>query len=206
MKLHSVLITYDRLALSKKALASYLKTVSVPFTLSIVDNCSSDGTQEWIHNLTYGGLIGKHLLDRNYYPGYASNVGWSDAPKDATHLHRMDNDFIFRKGWCEAALEVFAEGDVAQVGLRTDEEEKYASRNVGGNMIVLRELWDKGLRFDERPWTELPRGYGECIYFSVGVKKMGYRWARVKRPCVKPIGVEDPDDPYYQKTWADRRI
>ena len=33
MKLHTVFITYNRLELTKQAIASYLETVSVPFTM-----------------------------------------------------------------------------------------------------------------------------------------------------------------------------
>jgi hypothetical protein len=35
---------------------------------------------------------------------------------------------------------------------------------------------------------------------------MGYRWGRVKRPCIQAISVEDHDDPYYHRSWGDRRL
>src|SRR3989337_1998920 len=121
MKLHTVFITYNRLELTKQALSSYLETVAVPHTLVVVDNASTDGTREWLlDDFDYG----IHLLNKNRYPGFACNLGWAQAPPDATHLHRADNDFSFLPGWCEQLQEVFTE-KVGQVGLRTDEEEVY---------------------------------------------------------------------------------
>jgi hypothetical protein len=34
----------------------------------------------------------------------------------------------------------------------------------------------------------------------------GYVWNRVQRPCISSISFENADDPYYQETWAARRI
>ena len=45
MKLHTVFITYNRLELTKRAIASYLETVSVSVLgFMVVDNGSTDGT------------------------------------------------------------------------------------------------------------------------------------------------------------------
>jgi len=48
LKLHTVFITYNRLELTKRTIESYLETVTLPFSLWVVDNASTDGTQEWI--------------------------------------------------------------------------------------------------------------------------------------------------------------
>lgn len=207
MKLHTVFITYNRLELTKQAVSSYLETVSVPFTFSIVDNASNDGTVEWIMSLGYGGLITRHCLLDNRYPGYACNLGWDDAPTDVDFLHRADNDFLFLPGWCEEVEAQFnLYPNLGQLGLRTDQEEQFVSINTGGNCIIRRELWDKGLRYDESPWPKYPAGWTEDSYFSPAVKKMGYDWKRVGRPCIKSIAYEDPDDEYYRESWRNRNI
>lgn len=204
MKLHTVFIAYNRLELTKQAVASYVETVDVPYTLVIVDNGSTDGTQEWLRQCGHEFL----LLGRNRYPGYACNVGWSYAPTNATHLHRADNDFAFLPGWCQHVRRAFSsKKKVGQVGLRTGEEENWVGNNVGGNNVILRKLFDQGLRYDERPWPEYPPGWTEDSYFSPAVLHTGYRWVRVEEPSIRPIsGEESLDDPYYAKTWADRRI
>lgn len=205
------MVTYDRLDCTKKALASYLETVSVPYTMFLVDNGSTDGTQAWLLDQHLSvRLVDYRLLGENKYPGYATNVGWACAPPEATFLHRADNDWAYRPGWCDHLQAAFADPKVGQVGLRTDREESHNGVpipwNVGGNNVIRRELWDAGLRYDERPWTELPAGHSEDTYLSPAVANMGYTWTRVKKPCIYGVSVESKDDPYYQRSYAARRI
>lgn len=216
MKLHTVFITHNRLELTKRAIESYLETVSVPFTFTMVDNASTDGTVEWLMP-RYGGWLVTSSV--NYFPGKAANVGWTfvngeNESSDTTHLHRADNDHIFLPGWCEALEREFESEKVGLVGLRTSEEELHAKSNVGGNCVIRRELWDKGLRWDERTWPELRDQIGPGItedsLLAPAVERMGYTWTRVRRPCIQPISCEvpetDPDWPYYLKTFRDRGI
>jgi hypothetical protein len=219
VKLHTVFITHNRLELTKRAIASYLETVTVPRSLWVVDNASTDGTPKWIgENLTEVGM-GHSVLPENRYPGWATNHGWeavefAGIASDATHLHRADNDHIFLPGWCEHVQERFeADRRIGQVGLRTAAEEGHIQQNTGGNCVIRRELWDEGLRWDERTWPqlrdEIAPGHTEDSLFSPAVKAMGYRWTRVKKPCIQPISPEtydDPDWPYYVKSFTDRGI
>jgi glycosyltransferase involved in cell wall biosynthesis len=182
---------------------SYLVKVSVPFSLVIVDNGSSKETTNWLlENYDYGVI----LLKQNKYPGFACNRGWEMAPSDADFLHRADNDFIYKEGWCEHVMERFQDPELGQLGLLTDEEENWAPSNVGGNNVIRRELWDKGLRYNETPWPELPHGWSEDSYLSPAVLEMGYTWGRVTRSCIMGISTPDPRDSYYQKTYRDRHI
>lgn len=207
MKLHTVFITHNRLELTKIAIESYLATVSLPFSWVVVDNASSDGTQEWLRQHHPSNIL---LLKENRYPGYAANIGWSYAPDDATHLHRADNDFRFLTDWCEEVVKRFRNPELGQLGLRTNEEELFNLINVGGNCILLRELWENGLRYDERPWPqireEVGRGHSEDSFLSPAVRAMGYKWARVKRQCIEPLASNDLQDPYYIQSFADRGI
>ncbi len=203
MILHSVMVTYDRLDCTKKAFFSYMETVSVPFTLTIVDNGSTDDTVEWITGTVPHGVF----LGENKYPGFATNRGWERAPKDATFLHRADNDWAYKPGWCDQVIAAFQDPKVGQVGLRTQREEPVAY-NVGGNCVIRRELWDAGLRYDERPWTELPAGHSEDTYLSPAVVAMGYKWTRVRQPCIYGISDETNamTDDYYVRSYTARRI
>jgi hypothetical protein len=182
--------------------------VSVPHSYVVVDNDSVDGTQKWLQH--WGHIcIG---LPENRYPGFAANFGWAFGVEleNPTHLQRADNDFMFLPGWCDEVERMFQETKLGQLGMRTDEEELFAKINVGGNNIIRRELWDKGLRYDERPWPqirdEVSRGYSEDSLFSPAVKAMGYEWDRVELPCIVNIDEKDRNDPYYQRSFADRGI
>lgn len=214
MKLHTVFVTYNRLELTKRAIETYLETVSVPFSLWVVDNASTDGTQKWLgENLTEVGM-GHSLLPENRYPGWATNHGWeavefAGIASDATHLQRADNDFGFLPGWCEEVKRKFLNPTIGQLGLRTVRQEPGAPYNVGGNCVIRRELWDAGLRYDETPWPQMPQGFTEDSFFSPAVEKMGYRWARVNKQCIYELNEVYADtntDPYYERSWGDRHI
>lgn len=202
MKLHTVFISCERLALTQIAVHSFLNTVTVPYTYIVVDNASSDGTQAW---LEAEGHPHWAFLE-NQYPGRACNLGWERAPKAATHLQRADNDFRFEPGWCDEVLECFRDPTLGQLGLRTDEEEAYCEYNVGGNCIIRRELWDKGLRYDETPWPDYPPGLTEDTFLSPAVSKLGYRWGRVSRHIIQDLALPSRTDPYYQRTFAERNL
>lgn len=220
MKLHTVFITYNRLELTMRAFESYLETVTLPNDVWIADNASTDGTQEWIHEMYVAGHIdGMVLFKNNMYPGHACNVGWEHLDDAVTHLHRADNDFIFLEGWCEEVERMFSvTPNLGQLGLRTDEEELNARLNVGGNCVITRVLWDGGLRWDERPWPqirdEVGPGWTEDSIMSKSIKKTRmpvfeqghYTWDRVERRCIQSISFESPEDSYYRATWADRGI
>lgn len=211
MKIHTVFITHNRLELTKRAIESYLDTVSVPYTFKVIDNGSTDGTVEWLHeNHRYS----YYAFGENLYPGFATNFGWNRVWRgcfaDTTHLHRADNDFGFLPGWCEEVERRFRNKHLGQLGLRTNEEELFEPYNVGGNCVVRRELWDQGLRWDERSWPqirdEVGKGHTEDSLFSVAVKQMGYKWGRVKKPCIVPLANPDMDDEYYKRSFGDRGI
>lgn len=206
MKLHTVFITHNRLELTQRALDSYDDTITLPHTYVVVDNASTDGTAQWLEFVEHERIC----LPENRYPGFAANMGWQLAPPDATHLHRADNDFIFLPGWCREVEKRFRQPELGQLGMRTNEEELFNLINVGGNCIIKRELWDQGLRYDERPWPQIAEevglGWSEDGLLSPEVKKMGYKWGRVKVPCIQPISSESPDDPYYIRSLGDRGV
>jgi glycosyltransferase involved in cell wall biosynthesis len=201
VKIHTVFITHNRLELTKQAVASFLKTVTVPYSYFIVDNASTDGTVEWILEEQHPAT----LLSENFYPGYACNRGWEWAPGDATHLQRADNDMAFLPGWCDE-VQARMRRRVGQVGLRTVAEEFRCSVNTGGNCVIRKELFDKGLRWDERPWPAYPAGLSEDTFFSPAVKKLGYQWVRVKKPCLESLASGDWEDDYYARSYGDRKI
>jgi glycosyltransferase involved in cell wall biosynthesis len=206
MIVHTVLISYNRLDLTEQAVASYLDTVTAPYSLWVVDNGSDQDVTDWL--IDHSSLFHYLLLGKNKYPGYACNRGFERAPDDATVLHRADNDFVFLPGWCDEVAERFAQNTrLGQLGLRTDEEELSNGHNVGGNCAFRRQLWDEGLRWDERPWPKIKTpGYTEDSFMSPDVTRLGWEWGRVEHPCIRSISMESPDDPYYQATWSARGI
>jgi glycosyltransferase involved in cell wall biosynthesis len=203
LKLHTVIVSFNRLHLTKQVIQTYLETVTLPFSLWVVDNNSDPETKDWLLKNYDHGLS---LLDENRFPGYATNLGFSFAPSDATLLHRADNDFSFVPGWCKQVEAAFGNPKLGQLGLRTNKEEGDVSTNVGGCCVILRKLWDKGLRYDERPWGTYDPGYSEDSYLSPAIVKMGYTWKRVSRPALNSLATGDWGDDYYRTSYGIRGI
>lgn len=202
MKLHTVIISYNRLDLLKQTLDSYLETVALPHSLVIVDNGS---TQDVLDYIVETG-VEHRMLGENRYPGPAANIGFDLAPPDATHLHRSDSDMVYIPGWCSEVETRFDQHRrLGQLGLRTDDEEHHAVRNVGGTAVFNRALWLDGLRYREEPWSELG-DFQEAYWITRDVVKMGWDWMRVQRPCVFHIASGDMSDPYYQESYGVRGI
>jgi glycosyltransferase involved in cell wall biosynthesis len=202
VKLHTVVVSYERLGLLKATISSYLDTVTVPHELIVVDNGSSPDVTRWLHRQTFPQL----LLAENYYPGYATNRGFLLADPDANVLHRSDSDMEYLPGWCDAIQERLDDRPFAAiVGLRTDEEELHTTLNTGGTAVIRRHVWDEGLRYHEGPWVD---DMTEDWRLCQDAMRMGYQWTRVTRPCVIHLGAEHAraDDPYYQRSFGVRGI
>lgn len=195
MKLLIVMVTYNRLEYTRKTLDSLQSTIKVPHELIVVDNYSMDGTQDWLRReILRSSLI---LNPENYYPGKACNIGWEYGLKkysEATHLMRLDNDMEFKEGWDTKAEEYFNTfPDLGQLGIEhnaimdPNNNGQYRLNYggltldawpgvVGGPNIVAREVWDKGARYDETPWSS-PEGVPamqEDSKFSFTIRNLGY--------------------------------
>jgi len=192
----TVVVSYKRPELLRITLDSYLRTVSVPYNIVVVDNGSCEEAYA-----VAAGEFGVEVIElgENRFPGYATNVGWDHL--GGTLLHRSDNDIEYLEGWCEEVTRCFAaDPNLGQLGLRTVEEEG-RHPNVGGNCVVRADVF-KSVRWMEEPWR--PGVKGEDYYFTTAVQGMGFNWTRVSTPCIVHRGAQWPDRPsndsYYVET------
>ena len=192
MKLGSCVITFNRLDYTKKCIESYLNTINIPFQMTIVDNCSTDGTQDWLSTINNKNI---HIIynNANYFPGYACNIGWEylmSHNSDITHLHRSDNDVLYLDEWASYAKKAFEAVDrLGQFGILTAEQSGWLgvewepqdvngvllscqhSANIGGNSIVPVDVWNSGVRYKALPWQP---GANEDWFFSMDIKQYFY--------------------------------
>jgi glycosyltransferase involved in cell wall biosynthesis len=92
------MVTYNRLEFTRQAVAA-LQSVDpgCRFFLTVIDNASSDGTQEYLEELKCGGVINNLiLLDQNVGVAKASNLAWSLVP-EADYYLKLDNDIVVQK-------------------------------------------------------------------------------------------------------------
>lgn len=224
MKLLIVLITFERLKYSKQTLRTFWNTTELPYYLVVVDNNSSDGTQDYLRGLVKRGRIDKLIENpKNYYPGKACNIGWTEGLKDypqATHLVRLDNDMHFERGWDLRAEEYFNKIDrLGQLGLDYDGGENRVPEFynglglvefpgcVGGPCIIRRNIFDYGVRYDETPWEGTDSMMQEDVRFSRRLKDdgwlVGHMDERLSWTFATP-GTWKEFPEYYRKTMLDR--
>lgn len=230
-KLLVVVITYNRLEYTKRTLRNLYSTIQAPYYLVVVDNASTDGTQDYLLKAKDRNRIDKVILNpENYYPGKAANIGWTEGLKEypnATHLMRLDNDMHLEKGWDKAVAEYFeAMPSLGQLGIEHTaiENPKSAGHeitikgktinrfpgNVGGPCIISRAVWDKGLRYGEEAWKphakNIPTAQ-EDVWFSKAIESAGFIMGHMTEKLAWTFADRDnwkdyPD--YYRKTMSER--
>jgi len=109
MKITTIIVTYERLKLNKLAVESHHDTTPRDGSahLMVVDNGSTDGTQEWLKEAKAAGLVDSLILnDQNEFLGPAWNSARDTAPSDTDYLGKVDNDYYFHPGWYENMMDV----------------------------------------------------------------------------------------------------
>jgi glycosyltransferase involved in cell wall biosynthesis len=229
MNLLIALITHNRLDYTKKTLRYLYDTIEVPYYLIIVDNASTDSTQDHLESLRKRKRADRVILNReNEYPGAATNTGWRlgliDYP-EATHLMRLDNDMELRTGWDTTAESYFkAIPELGQLGLDHEaiEHPQAALRVmeingkrlnpwpgcVGGPNIIRRKIWDMGLRYPELRWDDgRHEKLQEDARFSKLIQDNGYLTGHMTeylaRTFANPTNWHEYPD-YYKKTLTER--
>ena len=188
----TILLNWNRLYLLKKTLDSYLKTISVPYELLIIDNNSSDGSQEYIERFcACNANISSILLSQNK-GGEALNLGLARA--SGQFLHVSENDLIYQENWDKKALKTFAifpelgqlslfspfppcdlVGETCRfyTSLKRNNNIIYPTDiNIGSSSIFRREIWEQGVR-----WQNADAGsyrFPNDTVFSRSVIKLGY--------------------------------
>lgn len=226
----TTLVTFNRLDYTKLTIESYIQTTKVPHELIVVDNHSSDGTRKYLKGVKeIDHLI---LNDDNFYPAYATNQGWSASNPKATHLHRSDNDLLYRPGWDELVLKAFDKvPKLGQLGLINElyqmkpslhkdwlahlgiEVQKFgklqlmeppnAQHTTGGPCVVPAHIFRNGLHWPQDEWIGK---YNEDAKYSDLIRQEGYEVLELVNEKVRHIGFGDIQKymDYYLSTYERR--
>lgn len=229
MNLLITVITYNRLKYTQRTLENLFKTVKIPHYIVVVDNNSSDGTQDYLRSLIEDGKINYLILNpENYYPGKATNIGWEEGLKlypEATHLMRLDNDMHLEDGWDIAVEDYFkAIPLLGQLGIDHEAIEHPQAPlmnitfgdktlcqwpgSVGGPNIIPRLVWDKGLRYEDMRWNDGRESpIQEDSTFSRDIKREGLLVGHMNEDLARTFANESnwhEFSDYYKSTMADR--
>ncbi len=116
MRAHIGVVTWNRLELTRLCLTSLLQKTQPGYGLTVVDNGSTDGTQEFLQALTATHPhVRLRLLRRNMGVAVASNLAWDDAA-NADFYVKLDNDVEVRDPqWLHRLMGMLA--DNPQLGM-----------------------------------------------------------------------------------------
>jgi GT2 family glycosyltransferase len=119
MNVSLMMVTYNRLNLTKRTINSLIKSVKTPCTLIVVDNGSSDGTPEYLSELNddcnnaedniLGNLcnVDLILLPKNKGIARGRNLALKRADELKTKWYcTIDNDVEFADGWLEECIRI----------------------------------------------------------------------------------------------------
>lgn len=160
-----MMVTYNRLDLTKRTLKSIQENTDIDYNLVIVDNGSTDGTQDFLSkefepasNCTYvelkfnednkGIAIGRNQALRM---GVEMNTDW---------FCTIDNDVEVPKGWLKECIDIMKANP------------KYAMVGVNMEGVIYPTIELNGYKFQNKPQGNLGTA---CIVFQAKLQKMlGY--------------------------------
>jgi glycosyltransferase involved in cell wall biosynthesis len=107
-----LMVTYNRLDYTRKSISKLLEDKNESFELYLWDNCSTDGTQDYLKSLDDPRIKEVILHKDNPGPTYAINRIW--AKTKAELLGKVDNDCLVTPGWTRILTQ--AHRDVKDIG------------------------------------------------------------------------------------------
>lgn len=226
------MVTFNRLEFTRRAIEAVGKYTDFPYTLTVVDNGSTDGTREFLAECRERGLLRTVvLLPRNVGVAKAANLAWHIEPEAAYYV-KLDNDIVIgMHGWLPAMVEVADRIPEAGAVAYNFEPKSYLLRNVAGISVRVKEKGKLGgacilipKRTENRvgywcedygSYAEEDRDYGVRVSIAdlfnvymadenVGVHLPAGKASVVDRYSLKAVdGIEETLHPDY-RAWKDR--
>lgn len=143
-----MMVTYNRLELTKRMLDSFAKNTAGHYNLIIVDNGSTDGTQEWLTDWAKENTMVIHLFFNKENKGIAvgRNQGLLLADKlcpDAKYLCTIDNDIELPKNWLYDCTSIIDANPKMAIGLNF-EATTYPLRTMSGYTFQVKPVGNLG--------------------------------------------------------------
>lgn len=105
-------ITFNRIDYTMKTLPAMIENAGVDFSLTIIDNGSTDGTVEYLNKMKtkYGNVISKIIFNSmNRGLPVPTNVFWKTSK--AKFIGKVDNDTLLPKNWLARLLDAHLKCD-----------------------------------------------------------------------------------------------
>lgn len=117
-----MMVTYNRLDLTKRMLDSFFPNTIGPYHLIIVDNGSTDGTQEWLTEMVKenAAKITLHFNKENKGIAVGRNQGLQLADTlvpEAEYLCTIDNDIDVHYDWLRQCIDLIKDNPRLAIGI-----------------------------------------------------------------------------------------
>lgn len=124
-----VILTYNQLSYTKQCLESIQKHTTIPYELIVVDNASTDGTDEYLilfrrhlqelnkeSNLNKHYCLGLKIIFNSENVGYAAGNNAGISVAEGNYIHLLNNDIVVTPGWLEKLLITAEKFELGVVG------------------------------------------------------------------------------------------
>jgi len=203
----TTLLNWNRADLLKTTLTSYVKTITVPHELFVIDNHSTDGSRDVIREFCAEQPVVTAVLLEDNLGGEAVNLGLERSR--APFLHISENDLEYLPGWSDAVLDLFETfpelGQLSLFGPVPTDEEAWdvkpcalrhrrgriiyvTEHNVSTSCILRREVWDSGVRVHNLPTQEGQFLFPDDGRLSIETRAAGYWVAWAPHYLVRNLG------------------
>jgi glycosyltransferase involved in cell wall biosynthesis len=205
----TVVLNWNRADLLFHTLDSYLKTISVPYEMFIIDNASSDNSKSVINEFCQNNPDASAIFLPKNLGGEAINIGLEKAQGQFFHI--SENDLEYLPNWADKCIDLFehfpslgqlslfgplpADDLLGGVGAIPASQLRHSQgriiyelkENSGTSCVMRREIYKQGIRVHSLPERE---GF---IFpndgrLSLEIKEAGYMVARSDHYIVKNIG------------------
>ena len=154
------ILTYNRLVYLQKCFWSIIASSKLPNRIFIFDDCSTDGTKEFILHLKESGLINDYIFN-DKKTNCADNCNRIIDLTSSENFVITNDDMYFHRGWdeeCFKRIDYFEDCGIVSFynyqRIRKDEgnikvnDTTYKVQRTGlGASIILRELYEKAGKF-----------------------------------------------------------
>ena len=97
LHIHLIMLTYNRLDYTRKSLPRLLADPDEEFSLTLWDNGSTDGTQDYLRMVKDPRILDIVFSNKNTGQAYPTNKVWSET--SAELVGKVDNDCLVTPGW-----------------------------------------------------------------------------------------------------------
>jgi len=102
-----IIPTWNQLETTKECIGSLIASASMPLQLIVVDNASTDGTQEYLSSIKERENCAITLILNSENKGFVRGINQGLGISKAPYVCFANNDLIFTKGWIDEIILLF---------------------------------------------------------------------------------------------------